>query len=265
MLTFSKFSPTQVFDHLHAISLLRGTVWQEQIDVTKKRSYIVASQPACAPTQNMLSVAEFSRTGISIMEFNSEGDLLATRSDAIPSTIWIWSIKTSAAVAVIIHHSPVKKIQWHPAIADLLLIQCAINEPAVHLWRANWELPQVIALHLDQMVGKMDASWLQSEVEDAPGLMLSTTQNFTSVQIMSNGQGIIQSLNARSFGAGPEDMFDEGNSIDLSPVKIPPKKEQTEVLEGSSGHGQSGHLDFSDDVDDVDDTFHYKRQGKVAV
>ncbi len=115
------------------------------------------------------------------------------------------------------------------------------------------------------MVGKMDASWLQSDVEDAPGLMLSTTQNFTSVQIMSNGQGIIQSLNARSFGAGPEDMFDEGNSIDLSPVKIPPREEQTEVLEGSSGHGQSGHLDFSDDVDDVDDTFHYKRQGKVAV
>lgn len=230
--------------------------------MAKKRSYIVAPQPAYPPTQISLSAADNSRTGISIMEFNRGGDLLATRSDAIPSTIWIWSIKTSTAVAVIIHHSPVKKIQWHPTTADLLLMQCAINEPVIHLWRASWELPQVIALHLDRFGGKMDASWLQSEMDDVPRLMLSTTQNYTTAQIISNGQGILQPLKVRSFGAGPENMFDEGNSFDLSPVKLPPYGEPTEVLDGYSGHEQPGHWDFSDDVDD---TFHYKHQDKAEV
>ncbi len=219
----------------------------------------MAPQPVCPPMKSSLAATDNVRTGISIMEFNSEGDLLATRSDAIPSTIWIWSIKTSAAVAVIINHSPVKKIQWHPTIADLLLMHCTINEPAVHLWRATWELPQVVDLHLDISGGKLEACWLHSEVEDVPRLMLGSTQNYTTAQTMSNGQGILQPLRAKSFGAGPEDMFDEGNSFDLSPVKIPPEGESAEILEETLGHGQSGQWDFSDDVDD---TFHYRRKAR---
>ena len=244
-----------IFNHLHTISL-QGDVWQEQIDVAGARSYISAPQPACPPTQASLATVDKLKIGISLMEFNDEGDLVATRSDSIPSTVWIWSIKTSSALAVIMHHSPVKKVQWHPKISDLLLMHCTVNEPVVHLWRATWDLPQVIHLHLNRMGGKMEAVWLRGDIDDAPMVMLSSMQNYMTAQIMSNGQGILQPLKAQSFGVGPEDMFDEGNSFDLSPVRTRLAEAPADGIEDSLSHEQSGSLNLSDEIDD---TFHYKR------
>ena len=103
----------------------------------------------------------------------------------------------------------------------------------------------------------MEASWLLNETKDTPTLMLSNSQNYTTAQIMSNGHGILQPLKAKLFGAGPEDMFDEGNSFDLSPIRV-----ISEGSEGSSCHGQPGKWNLSADMDD---TFHYKRQDKVVV
>ena len=256
-----QFYPTHVFDHLHTISLLHGAIWQEQIDAAKERSYVTAPQPTCPPRQASPFGADNSSFGISMMEFNIEGNLLATKSDSIPSTIWIWSIKTLTAVAVIVHHSTIKKFQWHPSIADLLLMHCAINEPVIHLWRDSWESPRVIQLHLERLGGKMEVSWLHSDVEDLARLMLSSTQNYTTAQIMSNGHGLFQPLKAKSLGAGPEDMFDEGNSFDLSSGRIPSERGPIDGLEDSSDHEQSAQWNHSDDIDD---TFHYKRQDNVV-
>ncbi len=108
----------------------------------------------------------------------------------------------------------------------------------------------------------MEVCWLHSEIKDAASLMLSSPQNYTTAHVMSNGQGILQPLKAKSFGVGPEDMFDEGNSFNLSPIKISADGALTNSLEGSSGHDQTGQWNLSEDVDD---TFHYKRHDRHLV
>ena len=105
----------------------------------------------------------------------------------------------------------------------------------------------------------MEATWLPGDVNDAPRLMLSSMHNYATAQIMSNGQGILQPLKAKSFGAGPEDMFDEGNSFDLSPVRIPSEEGPADNFKNSPGHDQSGSSNLSDDIDD---TFQFKRLDK---
>ena len=102
----------------------------------------------------------------------------------------------------------------------------------------------------------MEASWLHSEANDEPRLLLSSMQNYTMLQIRSNGQGVLQPIKARSFGLGPEDLFDEGKSFDLSPVRTPPAEASRDNPMDTSGHEQSGSWNLSDDIDD---TFQFKR------
>ena len=108
----------------------------------------------------------------------------------------------------------------------------------------------------------MEVSWLHSEMKDAASLMLSSPQNYTTVHVMINGQGILQPLKAKSFGVGPEDVFDEGNSFDLSSIKVSADGALTNDLEDSSGHDQTGQWNLSEDIDD---TFHYKCQDRPIV
>lgn len=57
---------------------------------------------------------------------------------------------------------------------------------------------------------------------------------------------------------GPEDMFDEGNSLDLSPVKLPGSGSQSNETTGLGLATQFGHSL------DVEDTFQFRRQGRTA-
>lgn len=229
-----QFSPSIAFEHTGTIDDPQIAVWEEQISASKERSYIIASQPTCPPAQ--ITDGSVSNTGVSIIEYNIDGSLFATRDDSTLSTVWIWSPKLPSAVAILIHHSPVKRVRWHPEIADLLLIQCNIVEPVIHLWNAAWEIPKVISLQLEKPGGKMEASWLLDEAVEIPILMLGNAHNYVIGQISRNGELASLPKKTEMTDAGPEDMFDEGNSMHLLNVS-----------------------------DEVDDTFHYRRQAKSSV
>lgn len=192
---------------------------------------------------------------------------MATKDDFIPTTIWIWSLKSGKAIAVLIHHSPVKHVAWHPYQSDLLLIHCAIPEPAVHLWKLNWDIPRVVTLPLERTGGRSEASWLQSPEENTYSLMLSSTHQYTKACISSNGEIISEQPSfegaARSLGTGVEDMFDEGNSLDLSPIKLA-HDEMMEVHGGFGGADDHSGSSFGMGNEMVDDTFHYRRHVKVG-
>lgn len=63
--------------------------------------------------------------------------------------------------------------------------------------------------------------------------------------------------------AGPEDMFDEGNSMDLSPIKLfrGLGARETEEQEDSTNTELEG--DWSGEGD-LDDTFYFRRQTAAA-
>lgn len=196
------------------------------------------------------------------MEYNIDGSLFATRDESTPSTVWIWSPKLPSAVAILIHHSPVKRIRWHPEIAGLLLIHCNIVDPVIHLWNAPWESPKVIGLQLDKLGGKMEANWLLDDATDMHSLMLGNAYNYVIGKISRNGELVSLPKEIEMTGAGPENMFDEGNSLDLSPIKVSHDEVTMEA------RGDSSALEYSEQwnvSDEVDDTFNYRRHAKSSI
>jgi len=266
-LTLSQFSPIAKFHHPATITLPNVTIWQEQLDASKARNYIVAPQPANPPTSTSLMKADHPVHGISILAFNSDGDLLATKSDSMPTTVWIWSLQTGGVVAVLIHHSPVKHMSWHPTESGLLLIHCAIPEPAVHLWKSTWDVPQIVTLPLRRKSGRLEASWLISPTSSQFNLMLTSTHQYITSLISSSGEvvpgapGLSDGAQSRIVGA--EDMFDEGNSLDLSPIKIT-HDETLEVPDPFGDGDDCSGLGFGLNNEMVDDTFHYRRHIKAT-
>lgn len=169
------------------------------------------------------------------------------------------------AIDILIHHSTVKQILWHPSQSDLLLIHCAIPEPAVHLWKTTWHAPQILMLPLQRIGGRLEASWLKSPTDDMFNIMISSAHQYTTSRISSDGE-IIPELAppeaaANSIDTGAEDMFDEGNSLDLSPIKI---SHSTVEVSGYGDGDENFGSGFGFTEEMLDDTFHYRRHVKAV-
>jgi hypothetical protein len=258
-LTRPQFYPVTAFYHQSTVCLPQVPVWQEQINASGQRIYVPVSQPSCPPTGNPNTD---DCLGVSTLEFNLDGTLLATKSDAAPTTIWIWYPHRGTAAAVLIHHAPVKSIQWHPTIADELLIHCNITQTVAHIWKATWETPKVVRFRLDKPGGRMEAAWLGSNAAGLPRLMLGNGQTYAVVQIDHEGELVPITRNGDALALGPEDKFDEAESVNvLQPMRSYDDQAQGDTRHGRLDNGASGQWDKSDEVDD---TFGYRRHLKAA-
>ena len=265
LLIKKQFSPIFNLYHPATIMLPKAGVWEEQVNALKERSYVAAPQPVSPPTSLSLAKSNNPTHGVSVIAFNSEESLLATRNDAIPTTVWIWSLNTCTVMEVLIHHSPVKQIVWHPSQSDLLLIHCAIPEPAVHLWKTTWHAPRILSLPLPRRGGRLEASWLESSSDDTFDLLVTSAHQYTTARISSDGELLPDAISleaaAVSIEPGAEDMFDEGNSLDLSPIKISHSTVEVSGYENGDERSGSG-LGFTEEM--LDDTFHYRRHVKAV-
>ena len=86
--------------------------------------------------------------------------------------------------------------------------------------------------------------------------MLGNQHNYVVGHLYDDGEHISFSGDGVVVPKGPEDMFDEGNSMDLSPVKVP----QREMEDSAEGLGGPWNMSG-----DMDDTFHFRRQTAVAL
>lgn len=136
------------------------------------------SQPVSPPLLSTSSSGSGSKVGISSLAFNVDGSLLATKDEAAPTAIWIWDITTMRPVTVLLQHSPVKKLSWHPTRPELLLIQSVHDEPVVYLWSATDNFPVVLSAPLERSGGKVEVNWLPTRWERKPGFVVSNTNAF---------------------------------------------------------------------------------------
>ncbi|KAL8868887.1 MAG: hypothetical protein Q9174_004687 [Haloplaca sp. 1 TL-2023] len=258
LLRANTFVPQTMFSHPATFEAPGKTIWQEEIGQSLCRSYTAAPQPAESPSVASFPATKEKMSGVTLMKFNASGTLLASRDAATPSTLWIHSVHTRQLFTALIHHSPIKSIRWHNHIEDLLLIQCAIPEPIVHVWKASWSYPQVVRLPLKAPLGQTMATWLSFD-DHIVRLMLNNNTQSAIGQIRLDGQEMAwKEDTGYQDGLGPEDMFDEGNSIDLSPVK--PLERGIEDNE-TPALGLSTQLGHSLEVED---TFQFRRQGQAA-
>ena len=120
-------------------------------------------------------------------------------------------------------------------------------------------------LALPRRGGRLEASWLKSSSNDDFKLMISSAHQYTTARISSDGEivadAIPPDLGAIATDMGAEDMFDEGNSLDLSPIKISHSTVEVSAYGDGDERSRSG-LNFTEEM--LDDTFHYRRHVKAV-
>ncbi|KAF1986400.1 WD40 repeat-like protein [Aulographum hederae CBS 113979] len=197
LLSTRTFSPTVYLDHTPTIQLRdfsASSVWQEQVSASS-RTYAVISQPISPPTASSTPSDPSPKHGISLATFNADGTLIATRDDSTPTTVWIWDLKTLSPRSILIQHSPVKSLTWHPTRLELLLIQCVQDDPVVYLWSSSpspssqpvendqknsyqQEAPSIIHTPVSTSTStptKLSATFLQTPPHQNPIILLNTS------------------------------------------------------------------------------------------
>ena len=197
------------------------------------------------------------------MTFNVDGTLIASCSYSTPTTIWIWSLKSLSPTAILIHHSPVKRLRWHPIKPALLMIHCASHESTLRLWDSDWQTPRILKIPLSKPGGRTESSWIRTSPDDRPRFLYGNAQNHVICSVLREGETLghpavplpLPASEEETYNGGPEDMFDEGNSMDLSPIKFS-NDHFTKVIEATQdGVG----VDTQWDAEDVEDTFAFKK------
>ena len=255
-----KFQLTATLVQTTQIDSPNATVWQEQVDSSGCRTYSRAAKPASPPTEEAKEKSCISR--ISHLVFNASGTLLASRSQSIPTSVWIWSMDTLSLVAVLIHHGSIKRLQWHPEKEGLLMIHCSTQDPVIHIWNSDSNsVPTIRKMPLEKSGGKLEARWLCDAPKDKPRLMLANAQNYAVQYAFEKDETSDMPSMAQIVGIEREDMFDEGNSMDLSPIKLD-HDFAWNLIDRSHENSNEEQWHMSDDMDD---TFDYRRRFHVGV
>ncbi|KAF8419321.1 hypothetical protein EV426DRAFT_291421 [Tirmania nivea] len=159
------FSPVIEMNHTSTIRLPGVSVWSECLTASRERHYSIVSQPMLLPTFPCHPSEVHQKLGISTIAFNRpDGHLVATKNDSMPTTVWIWSLKLLKPYTVLVHLTPVKSIQWHPTIPDLLMILCTNDDDrgsgVVYLWSSRWKQPRAVVTPIERVSGQFWAKWL---------------------------------------------------------------------------------------------------------
>lgn len=205
---------------------------------------------------------------MSLIAFNTSGTLLATKSDAAPTAVWLWDLTRLAPCAVLLQHSPVRSLRWHPSRPGLLLVLCAHEDPVVYLWDAEKGAPEVLGLGLGlgggaRRKGRVEARWLGWERERRPGLVGGDQAGW--VVVWPEGREPVLEFERRGReGDGGEEEESEDSLFEAL----------TGRKRGANGAAASGELGEatmalaaegeSEDSGVLDDTFHGRGGGGLV-
>jgi WD40 repeat protein len=246
------FSPVIYLDHSPSIQLLdKGQVWQEQVTAASKRSYQVVPQPFSPPTISSPTQNGVPKTGVAQIAFNSSGSMAATKDDSTPTAVWLWDLASLSAAAVLIHHSPVRQLSWHPSRPHLLLITCVTDDAVLHIWNNEKKEPEATSLPLHRSESKFDIRWLGDESACETALLVTSSQKALVFWPEGKSQAPIDSVEE-----GDESLDSVYEALVGRSAKRERIMDSTEMLVS----------DITEDFSDVlDDTFVGRKQMGLAI
>jgi hypothetical protein len=198
------------------------------------------------------------RSGTNILTFDSSGTLLATRTESMPTTLWIWDVGTKIIRTVLILHAPIAKAAWHPTINELLLIRCEgdENRGLIHLWDPSWETPKIIDFTSQipggELLGKTVGRWLSTE-STPPAIFFSDTQDCMLASISESGDGELP------WEYSEPRAFDIYGQREESPLNLVPADGKRN---GKAAFGPLKDDDIAAGMsgsDEVEDTFRFRK------
>lgn len=204
ILSTRTFAPVVFLDHTSTIHVPTAPVYTELVDGQGNRSYSLTSQPTTPPKAALeKNETGLMKTGISILAFNNDGTLCATRDDSSPSTVWIWDLRSLRPRMILIQYAPVKSLSWHPNDPARLLIHTSHDSPTLYLYTsshlshstsssASAPPPSIIDIssHINRPANsiptKWTVSWLCTPPDKKPAFLFGHQQS--SVLVWPDGK-----------------------------------------------------------------------------
>jgi hypothetical protein len=219
--------------------------------------YNLAIQNTFPPTNGSSpGTSEASKIGISILASDASGTLVATKSESMPTVMWIWDTASKVLRTVLIQHAPIAKATWHPTINELLMIRCEgdDNKGLVHLWEPTWETPRVIDFSArvpeGKLMGKTVVRWLNL-ASSVPVIFFSDSQDCMLAAITDMGEEETPWHNAKAKAV---DIYGQ---LEESPLNLVPAKRNFEL--GRVVMDEEPTMTTMSAGSDVDDTFKFKK------
>ena len=231
----------------------RAPIWQEIVSASNERAYTFAPQPVSPPQSHAKPGSEPTELGIVELCFSCEGSFLATRDSRMLNTVWIWDISKPSAHAVLIQHSNVRSLQWHPTRCATLMIDCA--EGVVHLWDASSTEPPTAHRPTSPPTAKL--SWINTSAESNLVVMVASRSKFELMYPEGRDEHELTSSITPPLQANFEEGASEDSLFDvLSGRKpLPPKTEPS--------YNERVDMDVEDEYTEqgaLEDTFREKRK-----
>lgn len=277
ILSTRTFSPIVFLDHTAIIDLPSTPVYTELVDGQGNRSYALTPQPVTPPKAPLeKNETGLMKHGISILVFNADSTLCATRDDSTPSTVWIWDLRSLQPKMILIQYAPVKSLLWHPNDPARLLVQTAHDEPTVYIYAPSsftrstasaestseqqlHQPPEIVDLeaHINKPAGsipaKWTATWLTTAPEKKPAFSMGHQQGY--VLVWPDGKDPILRFE------------DEGDQSDDSLYEILTGRTPVPRLQDHFGGRESEAVrderfeaeEYGDSMGGLDDTFRSRR------
>ena len=202
----------------------RAPAWQENVSATNERTYSFAPQPLSPPLSKTKPTSNPIEQGVAEMSYNCNGNFLATRDCRMLNTVWIWNMSTLSAHAVLVQHSNVRSLTWHPTRAEMLMIDCA--EGIAHTFDVSSSEPP--KAHFTGSTPTAKLSWIHTSPISSSIIMVTSRQKFDLLYPEGRDEND-ESIRATTPPA--QSTYEEGASEDslfevLSGRKpLPPKTE----------------------------------------
>jgi WD40 repeat protein len=196
------------------------------------------------------------KSGTNMLSFDSSSTLLATRTEALPTTLWIWDIRTKLLRTTLILHAPIAKLTWHPSINEVLMIRCEESRGIVQLWDSSWEKPEVINF-AEQMpggkvIGKTIARWLNVDSPN-PAMLFSDSQDCLLATI-SNDTEEVPWHDAETRRV---DIYGQREESPLDFLTTGEKRKGKVTIDALIEEDSFSRMDSG--TDEMDDTFQFRK------
>lgn len=263
LLSTANFSEAMRLDHSTTIKPEGVHIWQEQLKATPSglsRSYHLQTQVTCPPTSASSTSSPEAKSGIVSLAIDASGTLVASRCENLPTTVFIWDSSSKILKAVLIQHSPIAKVTWHPTINEVLVIRCEGDESkgAAYVWEPSWEEPKIVnfgtQLPEGKIMGKAVIRWLRTPDSGFPALLFSDTHDCILASISEAGATDVD----LPWKDAEEKAVDIYGQLEESPLVLVPA-EKGKVTVRQIMDNEPTITTFGEAPDDMDDTFHFKR------
>lgn len=235
------------------------SVWQEASSAANVRSYTIAPLPFSPPLSKAKPSTEPSEIGVAEQSFSVDSRYLASVDTRMLNTVWYWDTVTWALRAVLIQHSNVRRLAWHPTRPDISLLDCA--EDIAHIFDPSKpsEPPLVMATGLRP---KASLSWVHTPLPAKLVILGSERLKFELIypEGREDGHDMASNIDDRNEHSFDESAEGEDSLLDfLSGRKPLPPKTEPSYTEMVDMNAEAARQEFDGQLDD---TFREKRKAK---